>query len=181
GIMDMTPKSDFVKQIPDELYKKYLMSLESFDNLIPEETHEFFVNFFEQDLTCQQRSDAVDALDGRDYKEDAFSLEHMNPLLQNAEALEAPHLNNYIHPCFKAALWQCGNVYYSFGEIPSVGQQRGDGSGLTVDADKYEIVYVEGSHSAKVEDGKELNDQSKIAFNLRKMLFDIVKDRVEKR
>jgi len=48
GVMDMTPKSVFVKQIPDELYKKYLMSLESFDLLIPEETHEFLVSFFEQ-------------------------------------------------------------------------------------------------------------------------------------
>ncbi|CAG8637724.1 12687_t:CDS:10 [Ambispora gerdemannii] len=146
GVMDMTPKSVFVKQIPDELYKKYLMSLESFDLLIPEETHEFLVSFFEQDLTCRQWSDAVDALDNF---LQAFSLEYMNPL-QNAKALEAPHLNDYIHPCFKAALWQCANVYYEFGEIPSVhhvGQQKGDGSGLTVDADKYEIVYVEGSPS----------------------------------
>ncbi|CAG8641346.1 3231_t:CDS:10, partial [Ambispora leptoticha] len=129
GVMDMTPKSVFVKQIPDELYKKYLMSLESFDLLIPEETHEFLVSFFEQDLTCRQWSDAVDALEGKVYKEDvtrmaikiikktidnflqAFSLEYMNPL-QNAKALEAPHLNDYIHPCFKAALWQCANVYY---------------------------------------------------------------------
>ena len=48
GIMDMMLKGVFVKEIPNKLYEKYLMSLECFDHLIPEETHEFLINFFEQ-------------------------------------------------------------------------------------------------------------------------------------
>lgn len=70
------------------------------------------------------------------------------------------------------------------GEIPSIHHvkgQRGDGVGLTIDANKYEIAYMEGSRPAKVKNSKESDDRLKIAFNLRKMFFDIVNDRVEKR
>ncbi|CAJ0756836.1 5141_t:CDS:2 [Entrophospora sp. SA101] len=66
----------------------------------------------------------------------------MNPL-HNVTTLEQPHLNDYVHPCLKAALWYCTEVHYT----------------LT----------------------KEIGDKIKIARNLKKMFFDIVKDRVEKR
>ena len=48
GVMDMTPKGMFVKEIPDSLYKSYLASLDTFDQLIPEDTHNFLVEFFEK-------------------------------------------------------------------------------------------------------------------------------------
>ncbi|CAJ0758762.1 5890_t:CDS:2, partial [Entrophospora sp. SA101] len=203
GIMDLTPKSHFSKKLHADLYKSFLLSLEHFDNLIPEETHDFLVKFFGQvkDMSYLQWSDAVDDLNPKSFKEDvtkmtikiikrtfdnflqAFSLGHMNPLL-NLETLEQPYLNDYVHPCLKSALWNCANVFYVYGEIPSIHHvkgQRGDGVGLTIDANKYEIAYMEGSRSAKVKNSKESDDRLKIAFNLRKMFFDIVNDRVEKR
>ncbi len=42
----------------------------------------------------------------------AFALEYMNPL-HNIEALEQSHLNDYIHPCIKTALWSCAEIYYT--------------------------------------------------------------------
>jgi len=47
-IMDLTPKSHFSKKLHADLYKSFLLSLEHFDNLILEETHDFLVEFFGQ-------------------------------------------------------------------------------------------------------------------------------------
>ncbi|CAG8625577.1 12505_t:CDS:10 [Funneliformis caledonium] len=152
-------------------------------------------------LTYKQWSNAVDNLNIKEYKEEttkmiikiitrsldnflqAFALGHMNPL-HNIEALEQPHLNDYIHPCIKSALWSCADIYYTSGEIPSINhinRQKGDGVGFTIDSNKYQLVYVEGSRPYKVKASKELDDRNKIIKNLKNMLLNIVKDRVEKR
>ncbi|CAG8604451.1 3034_t:CDS:10 [Funneliformis mosseae] len=201
GIMDLTHKSRFVRQLPEDVYKSFLESLNQYDQLIPDETHKFLVDFFSQKLTYKQWSNAVDNLNIKEYKEEttkmiikiitrsldnflqAFALEHMNPL-HNIEALEQPHLNDYIHPCIKSALWSCADIYYTSGEIPSINhinRQKGDGVGFTIDSNKYQLVYVEGSRPYKVKASKELDDRNKIIKNLKNMLLNIVKDRVEKR
>jgi hypothetical protein len=46
--MDLTPKSQFVKHIELDVYKNFLESLNYYDQLIPDETHNFLVNFFSQ-------------------------------------------------------------------------------------------------------------------------------------
>jgi hypothetical protein len=73
---------------------------------------------------------------------------------------------------------------FNSGEIPSIHHvkgQRGDGIGFTIDSNKYQIIYVEGSCPYNIKEQKEIGDRIKIARNLKKMFFDIVKDRVEKR
>ncbi|CAH1768879.1 14731_t:CDS:2, partial [Entrophospora sp. SA101] len=48
NIMDLTPKGSFIRTLPKDVYKEYLLSLEYLDNIIPNETHDFLVEFFEQ-------------------------------------------------------------------------------------------------------------------------------------
>ncbi|CAJ0758680.1 5719_t:CDS:2, partial [Entrophospora sp. SA101] len=88
NIMDLTPKGSFIRTLPKYVYKEYLLSLEYLDNIIPDETHDFLVEFFGQ----------------------AFSLGHSN-LLQNIKTLEQCHLNDFVYPCLKAAL-----MYYKKGD-----------------------------------------------------------------
>ena len=76
GIMDLTLKSHFSKKLHADLYKSFLLSLEHFDNLIPEETHDFLVEFFGQvkDMSYLQWSDAVDDLNPKSFKEDVTKM-----------------------------------------------------------------------------------------------------------
>ncbi|CAG8813958.1 4675_t:CDS:2, partial [Gigaspora margarita] len=159
-IMNLSLKSEFVKQIPLETYKKFIELSENYDKLIPDETHKFLVDFFSQDLTQQQWIEAIDNLNIKDYNEDitkiaikTFLLGHMNPL-HDKEILEHSFLNDYVHPCLKAALWNCANVYYTSREILSpnhVKYQKGDGIGFATNSNKYQIVYVEGTRPYKVD------------------------------
>lgn len=199
--MDLTPKSHFIQQLPLDVYQSFLESLNQYDKLIPDETHKFLVDFFSQKLTYKQWSKAIDNLNIKEHREEttrmiikmitksldnflqAFALENMNPL-HNIEALEQPHLNDYIHPCIKSALWSCAEIYYTSGEIPSINhinRQKGDGVGFTIDSNKYQLVFVDGSRPYKVKARKELDDRIKIIKNLENMLLNIVKDRVKKR
>ncbi|CAJ0761932.1 7062_t:CDS:2, partial [Entrophospora sp. SA101] len=150
NIMDLTPKGSFIRTLPKYVYKEYLLSLEYLDNIIPDETHDFLVEFFGQ----------------------AFSLGHSNPL-QNIQTLEQCHLNDFVHPCLKAALMYCADIYYTL--------QKGDGIGFTNDVNKYQLVYIEGSRPHNVREKKEIDDRVKVAKNLKKMFFNIIKDRIGKR
>ncbi|CAG8490945.1 17830_t:CDS:10, partial [Funneliformis caledonium] len=162
----------------NNVYQSFLESLNQYDKLIPDETYKFLVDFFSQKLTYKQWSKAIDNLNIKEHREEttrmiikmitksldnlyvSFALEHMNPL-HNIEALEQPHLNDYIHPCIKSALWSCTEIYYTSGEISSINhinRQKGD-----------------------VKARKELDDRIKIIKNLENMLLNIVKDRVKKR
>nr|CAG8648509.1 429_t:CDS:2 [Entrophospora candida] len=60
--MDLTPKGSFIRTLPKDVYKEYLLSLEYLDNIIPNETHDFLVEFFEQDLTYRQWLNILDDL-----------------------------------------------------------------------------------------------------------------------
>ncbi|CAG8649341.1 12979_t:CDS:2, partial [Racocetra fulgida] len=188
NIMDLTPKSKFVKEIPKNIYEEFLNSLNKYDTLIPIETHDFLVKFFSQDLTYNQWTEAVDRLYTKDYTETttkmaAFSLGNMNPL-HSKDTLEKPYLNDYIHPSIKSALWHGARIYYTSGEIPLINHvknQKGDGIGFSTGSDKYQFVYVEGTRPYKVNMKKKVETQNKIAKNLKKLLIEIVKDRVNNR
>ncbi|CAG8804592.1 20464_t:CDS:2, partial [Dentiscutata erythropus] len=113
----------------------------------------------------------------------AFSLGFMNPLL-NESTLEHSYLNDFVHPCLKTALYYCAKVYYTSGEIPSphhIKRQKGDGIGLTTCANKYQIVYVEGTRPYKVDPKKILDNQNKIGKNLKSLFLEIMGDRVRTR
>ncbi|RIB13148.1 hypothetical protein C2G38_1758495 [Gigaspora rosea] len=202
NIMDLTPTSPFVKFIPFEIYKEFLESSKQYDLLIPKETQKFLKDFFSKGFkTHQEWSDALDRINVDDYSEEitklaikiiiltldnflqAFSLVHMNPLI-NIETLEQPFLNDYIHPCIKAALWHCAGVCYTCGEIPSINhvkRQKGDGVGFTGGLDNYQIVYAEGTRPYKVKANKEIENHCKIAKNLKNLFKEIVKKRVNSR
>ncbi|CAG8828652.1 13863_t:CDS:2, partial [Gigaspora margarita] len=169
-IMDLSSKSEFVKQIPLEPYKKFIESSENSDKLILNETYNKFL------------TEAIDNLNIKDYNEDitkiaiklitktidnflqAFLLDYMNPL-HDKKTLEHPFLNDYVHPCLKAALWNCANVYYISGKILSpnyIKYQKGDGIGFANNSKKYQIVYVKGTRPYKVDKKKIINTQNKL-------------------
>ncbi|CAG8788674.1 32199_t:CDS:2, partial [Gigaspora margarita] len=195
-IIDLSPKSKFVKQILLEPYKKFIESSENYDKLIPDKTHKFLVNFFSQELTQQQWTEAIYNLNIKDYNEDitkiaiklitktidnflqAFSLGHMNSL-HNKETLEHPFLNDYIHPCLKAALWNCTN----WGNIITkpIKRQKGDGIEFANNFKKYQIVYIEGTRPYKVDQKKIINTQNKLGKNLKSLFLEIIKERVATR
>nr|CAG8588111.1 4602_t:CDS:2 [Entrophospora candida] len=172
--MDLT---QFVKHIDLDVYKNYLEPLNYYDQLVPDKTHNLLVNFFSQNLTYWQWSNAIDNLNIKDYKEtttkmvikliiktldnflQAFALGHMNPL-HNVTTLEQPHLNE----CLKATLWYCAEVYYTLNH--HIKDQREDGIGFTIDSNKHQMIYVEGSHPYNVKEQKEIGDRIKIARNL---------------
>jgi hypothetical protein len=106
----------------------------------------------------------------------AFSLGPRNPLL-NLTALEKPHLNSFIHPCLQASLWHISSISYEFGEISTKNHKRecADGVGYLNTADKFQLVYMEGSRP-NAKDEKEIADASKISNNLQKIFLNVVKD-----
>jgi len=104
----------------------------------------------------------------------AFSLEEQNPLL-NIAAIEHAHLNAFVHPCLDASLWYIAGMHY--GEITSKNHTNGnraDGVGYMTDADKYQLIYVEGSGPVK-KDKKEIDDVKKITDNLKNIFANIVR------
>ncbi|CAG8827770.1 22563_t:CDS:2, partial [Dentiscutata erythropus] len=48
NIMDLSLESKFVEKIPLDVYEKFIRSSETYDKLIPKETHDFLVDFFSQ-------------------------------------------------------------------------------------------------------------------------------------
>ncbi|CAG8622185.1 11450_t:CDS:2 [Acaulospora morrowiae] len=97
--------------------------------------------------------------------------------------IEKPHLNLYIHPCLNAALWYIAKIHYIYGEIPSenhVKRECADGAGYIMDADKFQLVYVEGA-KPKAKEDKELADADKISRNLKSMFLSIVKQITDSR
>jgi hypothetical protein len=112
----------------------------------------------------------------------AFSLGAQNPL-QNIATIEQAHLNAFIHPCLDSALWNVAKIHYEYGEIPSknhTNKDRADGVGFMTNADKFQIVYVEGSKPVAKQD-KEITDAEKIARNLKNIFSKIVKEVIKNR
>lgn len=112
----------------------------------------------------------------------AFSLEEQNPLL-NIATIEHAHLNSFVHPCLDASLWYIAGIHYEFGEITSKNHTNGnraDGVGYMTDADKYQLIYVEGSRPV-TKDKKETDDVKKITDNLKNIFANIVKETIKSR
>ncbi|CAI2195455.1 6346_t:CDS:2, partial [Funneliformis geosporum] len=175
-------------------------------NLIPDNVHDFLVDFFSQELTEAEWQDKIDDLqspknDDKPKCDDkllvatiriirrtlpqfikAFSLGAFNPL-QDIQTIEKPHLNSYVHPCLEAALWHVARINYIFGEIPSqnhVKRECADGAGYMSGADKFQLIYVEGARP-KAKENKEFVDAEKIARNLKKMFSSIVRETINNR
>ncbi|RIA90668.1 hypothetical protein C1645_769362 [Glomus cerebriforme] len=106
----------------------------------------------------------------------AFSLGPQNPLL-NITTIEQAHLNAFVHPCLDSALWNISKIHYQYGEIPSrnhVNKNRADGAGFMTNADKFQLVYVEGSRPVAKQE-KEISKKLFIfggqSFRLRLYLY----------
>ncbi|GES94237.1 hypothetical protein GLOIN_2v1646421 [Rhizophagus clarus] len=172
-LMDLRPNSNFVKQLSSSTLIPYLKELDDrVENLIPSHLHEFLTDFFHQNLTAVRilrRTLPLFIM--------AFSMGPRNPLL-DLTTLEKPHLNSFVHPCLQAALWYISSINYEFGEIGTknhVKRECADGIGYLNTADKFQLVYVEGSRP-NAKDDKELADASKISNNLQKIFLNIIKD-----
>ncbi|GBC05976.1 hypothetical protein RclHR1_06530016 [Rhizophagus clarus] len=182
----------------NELYSTLIPYLKELDdrveNLIPSHLHEFLTDFFHQNLTGEDWHTKIDDLCCSDQDPlmvsavrilrrtlplfiMAFSMGPRNPLL-DLTTLEKPHLNSFVHPCLQAALWYISSINYEFGEIGTknhVKRECADGIGYLNTADKFQLVYVEGSRP-NAKDDKELADASKISNNLQKIFLNIIKD-----
>ncbi|CAG8637282.1 10654_t:CDS:2, partial [Ambispora gerdemannii] len=174
SLIDLRSNSNFTNKLPSSLLKPYLKELDDkIENLIPSNVHNFLTEFFKQNLTDNDWNIKIDDLIM------AFSLGPRNPLL-NLATLEKPHLNNFVYPCLQACLWYISLICYEFGEISTRNHKREctDGVGYLNTADKFQLVYVEGS-KPDAKDDKEIADASKISNNLQKIFLNIVKENVK--
>ncbi|CAG8622471.1 2193_t:CDS:2 [Acaulospora morrowiae] len=165
-LIDLRLKSPFLKELSRQIATSYLTEMDTMtETLVPANVHEFLVKFFSQELTTEEWNSQIDDLKAPE-KDDfvmnavvrvlrrtlpqfikAFSLEEQNPLL-NIATIEHSHLNAFVHPCLDASLWYIAGIHYEFGEITSKNHTNGnraDGVGYMTDADKYQLIYVEGS------------------------------------
>ncbi|CAG8567679.1 1563_t:CDS:2 [Funneliformis mosseae] len=194
-LIDLRPNSNFTKQLPSNILAIYLKDLDDrINSLIPSNIHDFLTKFFKQNLADGDWNDKIDDLQCSDKTDHlmvstirilrrtlpifimAFSLGPNNPLL-NLAALERPHLNAFVHPCLQASLWYISSIIYEFGEITTKNHKReyADGVGYLNNADKYQLVYMEGSRPY-ARDDKEIADALKISKNLQKIFINVFKD-----
>ncbi|KAJ3053595.1 hypothetical protein HK097_003889 [Rhizophlyctis rosea] len=111
----------------------------------------------------------------------AFSLGSSNPLVQTS-TLECSLLNTYIHPIIAATLWEICKIDYTYGDIPDrlFDRKKADGVGKMINADKYPLVYVEGSR-IEPREGKEESDAEKVAGMMVRVQERILKGLVKGR
>ncbi|CAG8593445.1 9041_t:CDS:2 [Ambispora leptoticha] len=200
-LIDLRLNSPFLKKLPEPTARSYLMEMDTVtESLVPKIVHDFLVKFFSKNLSAKEWHCEIDDLKSPEPNDPvmtavvrairstlpqfikAFSLEDQNPLL-NISTIEGVYLNSFVHPCFDAFLWYIANVNYEYGEITSkshVNRNRADGAGFMADADKYQLVYMEGSRPV-ARDDKEINDLEKITSNSKKMFAEIVKGIVKNR
>ncbi|RHZ50397.1 hypothetical protein Glove_499g34 [Diversispora epigaea] len=198
SLIDLRSNFNFTKKLPSSLLKPYLKELDNrIEDLIPSNVHNFLTEFFKQNLSNSDWNIKIDDLQCSD-KDDylmvstvrilrktlptfimAFSLEPRNPLL-NLATLEKPHLNNFVHPCLQACLWYISSICYEFEKISTRNHKREcvDRVGYLNTADKFQLVYVEGS-KIDADDDKEIADASKISNNLQKIFLNIIKENVK--
>ncbi|CAI2170877.1 3491_t:CDS:2 [Funneliformis geosporum] len=197
--IDLRPNSNYFKKLPFKLLELYLKDLDNkIENLIPPNIHKVLIEFFQQDLTGEEwhiKIDDLCCLDQSDWLMVsvirilrrtlppfimAFSMGARNPLL-NLATLEKPHLNSFVHPCLQASLWYISAICYEFGEIGSknhIKRECADGVGYLKAADKFQLVYMEGS-KPNANGDKEILDASKISYNLQNIFIKIVKDNIK--
>ncbi|CAG8609564.1 11384_t:CDS:2 [Ambispora leptoticha] len=199
NLIDLRPNSNYFKKLPFKILEPYFKELDDkIENLIPLNIHEFLIEFFHQDLTSEEwhiKIDDLRCLDQNDWLMVsvirilrrtlppfimAFSMGARNPLL-NLATLEKPHLNSFVHPCLQASLWYISAICYEFGEIGSknhVKRECADGVGHLNTADKFQLVYMEGSR-INAKNDKEITDASKISNNLQTIFINIIKDNIK--
>ncbi|CAG8576875.1 7164_t:CDS:2 [Paraglomus brasilianum] len=197
-VIDLRSKSPFLMQLSMPLVTSYLSEIDkTTEALIPENIHDFLTMFFSQDLTGLEWQNKIDDLQAPNKNDKimvgvirtlqrtlpqfikAFSLGTCNPLV-NAATIEKSHLNAFVHPCLEAALWHIAQVHYKFGEIPSknhIDRNCADGAGFMTSADKFQLVYVEGSRPVAKDD----KDAKKIMKNLKNIFTSIVKEIINNR
>ncbi|CAG8479458.1 16992_t:CDS:2 [Acaulospora colombiana] len=195
-LIDLRPCSSFFKMLPRSIAKSYLSEMDTItESLIPDDVHQFLVKFFSQNISDNDWQTKVDDLRSSEqnylitalvrilrrtlpqFSVKAFSLGAQNPL-QSIATIEQAHLNAFVHPCLDSALWNVAKIHYEYGEIPSknhINKDRADGVGFMTNADKFQIVYVEGSKPVAKQD-KEIADAEKIARNLKNIFSKIVKE-----
>ncbi|CAG8766616.1 8230_t:CDS:2 [Cetraspora pellucida] len=199
-LIDLRSCSSFFKMLPRSIAKLYLSEMDIItESLIPDDVHQFLVQFFSQNISDNDWQIKVDDLRSSEQNNlitalvrilrrtlpqfiKAFSLGTQNPL-QNIATIEQAHLNAFVHPCLDSALWNIAKIHYEYGEIPSknhINKDRADGVGFMTNADKFQIVYVEGSKPVAKQD-KEIADAEKIARNLKNIFSKIVKEVIKNR
>ncbi|CAI2165757.1 21_t:CDS:10 [Funneliformis geosporum] len=200
-LIDLRSCSSFLRNIPRSISSSYLSEMDTItEQLIPDNVHNFLVQFFSQTISDTEWQGKVDDLRSPEEKDPlmvavvrilrrtlpqfikAFSLGHQNPLL-NIATIEQAHLNAFVHPCLDSALWNLANIHYEYGEIPSrnhVNKNRADGVGYMTNADKFQLVYVEGSRP-NVKQEKEVADIKKIINNMKSLFSKIVKELIKTR
>ncbi|RHZ49141.1 hypothetical protein Glove_529g28 [Diversispora epigaea] len=201
NLIDLRFNSLFFKTLPKSIKMAYLEEMDNkIEPLVSKNVHDFLVRFFSKKLTAKEWHREIDDLRSPEPNDDimvalvrvirrtlpqfikAFALEDQNPLL-NVTTIEGAHLNAFVHPCFDAFLWHISDIHYEYGEITSkrhVNNNRVDEAGYMIDADKFQLIYVEGSRPV-IKDDKEINDLKKITNNLKNIFAEIVKDTVKKR
>ncbi|RHZ49137.1 hypothetical protein Glove_529g5 [Diversispora epigaea] len=201
NLIDFRLNSLFFKVLPKSTKIGYLEEMDKkIESLLSKKVHDFLVQFFSKKLTAKEWYNEIDNLRSPELDDDimialvrvirrtlpqfikAFALEDQNPLL-NITTLEGAHLNSFVHPCFDAFLWHISNVHYEYREITSkrhVNRNRADGAGYMIDANKFQLIYVEGSRPVTKKD-KEIDDLKKITNNLENMFAEIVKDTIKNR
>ncbi|CAG8789112.1 23456_t:CDS:10, partial [Dentiscutata erythropus] len=180
-LIDLRLKSPFLKELSRQVATSYLMEMDT-----KTETLEW--NSQIDDLRAPEKGDfimnSVVRVLHRTLPQfiKAFSLKEQNPLL-NIGTIEHAHLNAFVHPCLDASLWYIAGIHYEFGEIASKNHTNGnraDGVGYMTDADKYQLIYVEGSRPV-TKDKKETDNIKKITDNLKNIFANIVKETIKSR
>ncbi|CAG8611715.1 4759_t:CDS:10, partial [Diversispora eburnea] len=177
-LIDLRLNSPFFKKLPRQIATSYMTEMDNItESLVPKNVHEFLVKFFSQNLSAKEWNYRIDDLRAPE-KDDfilntvvrvlrhtlpqfikAFSLEEQNPLF-NVTTLEHAHLNAFVHPCIDTFLWYIADIHYEYGEISSknhINRNRADGVGFMTDADKHQLIYLEGSRPM-AKDKKEIDD-----------------------
>ncbi|CAG8448957.1 17899_t:CDS:2 [Funneliformis caledonium] len=180
-LIDLRPCSSFFKMLPRSIAKSYLSEMDIItESLIPDDVHQFLVQFFSQNISDNDWQIKIDDLRSSEQNNlitalvrilrrtlpqfvKAFSLGAQNPL-QSIATIEQAHLNAFVHPCLDSALWNVAKIHYEYGEIPSknhINKNRADGPVAKQD--------------------KEIADAEKIARNLKKIFSKIVKEVIKNR
>ncbi|CAG8613251.1 11646_t:CDS:2, partial [Diversispora eburnea] len=151
-LLDLSPNSRFSKELPLDILSPYLKELDDkIENLIPSHVHEFLTQFFKQNLIGKDWHTKIEDLQCQDH-DDVLMVSVIRILRRTL-------------PLFKESSFE-------FGDAGKTALKQ------FYTADKYQLVYVEGSR-LHADDDKEIADASKIANNLQKIYINVVKDNIK--
>ncbi|CAG8598801.1 13851_t:CDS:2, partial [Racocetra persica] len=166
NLIDLRPNSNYFENLPFKIQEPYLKELDDkIENLIPPNIHKFLIEFFQQDLTGEEWHIKIDDLCCLD-QSDWLMVSVIRILRRTLPPLR---LFGIFHLC------------YEFGEIGSenhVKRECADGIGHLNIADKFQLVYMEGSRINAKSD-KEITDASKISNNLQNIFTNIIKNNIK--